>query len=322
MSTTDRPFRDRVTNKLPSHLANWQLPQDWRWGTEGVEGEHRHYQEVVDELGRSLSLVSSLDPDHESWLHSEARNLAHLNHPSIPTTYYYWSRNLELQRGPGYLRRWIAGETLWSRLSRTGSEDLSFVLQLLRSAGSALAYMHSGGTVHGALSAETCWVTPTGRIWLLGWEWAIPRAEMPAGQADQEINRAGHDQRPGGQEVQTAAPAVLIEDVVGPARADRAAGAFEKRPGRVVAGMPVVPADRQFEERRRQVIPHIAPVEARVRHQDHEPAARQRQQAHRRNRVRDPDPARMSLHDVMGHLTTVSLLLSQWRCVMLIWVTQ
>jgi serine/threonine protein kinase len=181
MSTTDRPFRDRVTNKLPSHLANWQLPQGWRWGSEGVEGEHRHYQEVVDELGRSLSLVSSLDPDHESWLHSEARNLAHLNHPSIPTTYYYWSRNLELQRGPGYLRRWIAGETLWSRLSRTGSEDLSFVLQLLRSAGSALAYMHSGGTVHGALSAETCWVTPTGRIWLLGWEWAIPRAEMPAG---------------------------------------------------------------------------------------------------------------------------------------------
>jgi eukaryotic-like serine/threonine-protein kinase len=181
MSPTDRPFRDRVTNKLPPHLATWQLPQDWRWGTEGVEGEHRHYQEVVDELGRSLSLVSSLDSDHEAWLHSEARNLAHLNHPSIPTTYYYWSRSLELQRGPGYLRRWIPGETLWSRLSRSGSEDLSFVLQLLRSAGSALAYMHSGGAVHGALSAETCWVTPTGRIWLLGWEWAIPRAEVPEG---------------------------------------------------------------------------------------------------------------------------------------------
>ena len=99
MATTDRPFRDRVTNKLPPHLANWQLPQGWAWGSEGVEGEHRHYQEVVDELGRSLSLVSSLDGDHESWLHAEARKLAHLNHPSIPTTYYYWPRNLELQRG-------------------------------------------------------------------------------------------------------------------------------------------------------------------------------------------------------------------------------
>ena len=183
MATTDRPFRDRVTNKLPPHLANWQLPQGWSWGSEGVEGEHRHYQEVVDELGRSLSLVSSLDGDHESWLHAEARNLAHLNHPSIPTTYYYWPRNLELQRGPGYLRRWIAGETLWSRLSRNGAEDLAFVLQFLRSAGSALAYMHSGGSVHGAVSAETSWVTPTGRIWLLGWEWSVPRAELPAGLA-------------------------------------------------------------------------------------------------------------------------------------------
>jgi serine/threonine protein kinase len=181
MSSNDRPFRDRVTHKLPSHLANWQLPPDWSWGTEGVQGEHRHYQEVVDELGRSLSLVSSLDPSHEAWLHAEARNLAHLNHPSIPTTYYYWARNLELQRGPGYLRRWIAGETLWSRLSRTGSEDLAFGLQLLRSAGSALAYMHSGGGVHGALSAETCWVTPTGRIWVLGWEWSVRGADLPAG---------------------------------------------------------------------------------------------------------------------------------------------
>jgi serine/threonine protein kinase len=181
MSTTDRPFRDRVTNKLPSHLADWQLPRDWSWGTEGVEGEHRHYQEVVDELGRSLSLVSSIDPSHESWLHAEARNLAHLNHPSIPTTYYYWGNSQERKRGPGYLRRWIAGETLWSRLSRTGPEDLSFVLQLLRSAGSAIAYMHSGGAVHGALSAETTWVTPTGRVWLLGWEWSVPSAELPAG---------------------------------------------------------------------------------------------------------------------------------------------
>jgi len=181
MSSTDRPFRDRVTHKLPSHLANWQLPKDWSWGTEGVQGEHRHYQELVDGLGRSLSLVSSADEAHDPWLHAEARNLAHLNHPSIPTTYYYWGRNLELQRGPGYLRRWIAGETLWSRLSRSGPEGLAFGLQLLRSAGSALAYMHSGGGVHGAFSAETCWVTPTGRIWLLGWEWSVRGPELPAG---------------------------------------------------------------------------------------------------------------------------------------------
>ncbi len=183
MATTDRPIRDRVTNKLPPHLADWQLPPDWAWGREGVEGEHRHYQEVVDGLGRSLSLVSAADPSHATWLHAEARNLAHLNHPSIPTTYYYWARYPEIRRGPGYLRRWIPGETLWSRLSRTGADDLAFGLQLLRSAGSAISYVHSAGGVHGALSAETCWVTPTGRIWLLGWEWSMPRGEIPAGLA-------------------------------------------------------------------------------------------------------------------------------------------
>ena len=58
MPHDDRPFRDRITHKLPPHLAGWQLPSDWTWGSEGVEGEYRHYQELVDGLGRSLSLVS------------------------------------------------------------------------------------------------------------------------------------------------------------------------------------------------------------------------------------------------------------------------
>ena len=181
MPRDDRLFRDRVTHKLPPHLSGWQLPPDWAWGADGVEGEHRHYQELVDGLGRSLSLVSAPDPDHATWLFNEARRLAHLNHPSIPTTYHFWSRYPESPRGPGYLRRWIPGETIWAQLERTGPFDLSNTLQFLRNIGSAVAYMHTAGTVHGALSAETCWTTPTGRLWLLGWEWAIPRAEIPEG---------------------------------------------------------------------------------------------------------------------------------------------
>ena len=181
MPQDDRLFRDRVTHKLPPHLAGWQLPPDWTWGSDGVEGEHRHYQELVDGLGRSLSLVSAPDPEHAVWLFSEARRLAHLNHPSIPTTYHFWSRYPESPRGPGYLRRWIPGETIWAQIERTGHFDLSTTLQFLRSIGSAVAYLHTAGSVHGALSAETCWTTPTGRLWLLGWEWAIPRAEIPDG---------------------------------------------------------------------------------------------------------------------------------------------
>jgi pyruvate dehydrogenase complex dehydrogenase (E1) component len=80
-----------VTQELPPHLVGWQLPPDWRWGSEGVRQEHRHYQEVVDALGRSLALVTAPDPAHAAWLAAEARHLAHRNHSSIPTTYHYWS---------------------------------------------------------------------------------------------------------------------------------------------------------------------------------------------------------------------------------------
>ncbi|HEX5437303.1 MAG TPA: serine/threonine-protein kinase [Gemmatimonadaceae bacterium] len=168
---------------LPPHLTGWQLPPDWRWGVESVWGEHRHYQEVIDGLDRSLSLVTAPDPAHAAWLAAEARHLGHRIHPSIPTTYHYWARYPGAERGPGYLRRWISGETIRARFDRTGTDDFAYVLQLLRSVGSALAYLHSAGTVHGAISSSTIWATPTGQFWLLGWEWAMPKGEIPPGLA-------------------------------------------------------------------------------------------------------------------------------------------
>jgi serine/threonine-protein kinase len=164
----------------PLHLADWVLPPGWSWGEEGLLREHRHYQEVVDALGRSLSLVSAPNADHGDWLRDEARGLAHRNHPSIPTTYHYWASYSESRRGPGYLRRWIAGETVRSRVSRLGPESVPVVLQILREAGSTLAYIHDTGAAHGAVSAETVWLTPGGRLWLLGWEWVLPREQIPA----------------------------------------------------------------------------------------------------------------------------------------------
>src|SRR5688572_12166748 len=105
------------TTTLPPHLADWQLPPAWSWGGEGVFFEHRHYQELVDALGRSLSLVSVAESRYANWLEAEARQLAHRNHPAIPTTYRYWATFGDVRRGPGYLRRWIAGETVGARIA-------------------------------------------------------------------------------------------------------------------------------------------------------------------------------------------------------------
>ena len=167
------------TTTLPPHLADWQLPPAWSWGSEGVFFEHRHYQELVDALGRSLSLVSVPEPSHARWLESEARHLAHRNHPAIPTTYHYWATFGDVRRGPGYLRRWIAGETIGSRITRAGADTVRDMLRVLRDVGSALSYLHDSGQVHGCISCETVWTTPMGRLWLLGWQWAVPLTDIP-----------------------------------------------------------------------------------------------------------------------------------------------
>jgi serine/threonine protein kinase len=166
-------WSDTSLDPRAPQLANWRLPTGWHWGSEGFLGDDRHFQEVIDALGRSLSLVTVPDPAHEAWLATEARLLAHYSHPAAEG---------DPRRGPGYLRRWIAGETVAARLQRQGPETVPSVLQILRRAGSALSYLHDQGVVHGALSADTTWLTPTGRLWILGWQWAVPVAHRPIGQ--------------------------------------------------------------------------------------------------------------------------------------------
>ena len=174
---------NRVTYEVPAHLQGWELPLDWAWGSEGVSMEHRHYQEVRDALGRSLSLVSAPDPTHVAWLAAEARALAHRNHPSIPTTYHYWSPHPHSVRGPGYLRRWISAETIGGRVRRAGPEDIPNAVRILRAVGSMLVYVHDQGMSHGGVSPEVIWSAPSGRIWALGWQWALPRPDVPGGLA-------------------------------------------------------------------------------------------------------------------------------------------
>lgn len=177
--TTVVPYQ--VTHELPEHLRSWELPPGWSWGSEGLTGQHRHYQEVIDALGRSLSLVTAPNPDHAQWLEHEARQLAHRNHPAVPTTYHYWSANSDSKRGPGYLRRWIVGETIGSHLRRGGPDDTPATLRLLREVGSALSYLHDSGCVHGCVSTEIVWVAPMGRLWIVGWEWTLALGDLPSG---------------------------------------------------------------------------------------------------------------------------------------------
>ena len=93
----------RITTERPAHLADWRLPKQWAWGTDGVWiGHHRHTQQVIDPLGRTLSLVAAPDPAHWEWLTAEARALGNRRHRAIPTTYVYWPRDDEAPRGPGY----------------------------------------------------------------------------------------------------------------------------------------------------------------------------------------------------------------------------
>lgn len=179
----DAATAGRPSGPVPHHLTEWRLPPNWAWGMESVEDDHRHFQEVIDALGRSLSLVTAPNPQHADWLEAEARHLAHRNHPSIPTTYHYWTNGRDPRRGPGYLRRWIAGETMTARVARQGTEDLPQALQIVRDVGSTLAYLHDTGLAHGAVSPDTVWATPTGRTWMLGWQWSMPAGEIPHGLA-------------------------------------------------------------------------------------------------------------------------------------------
>lgn len=169
------------TTGIPPHLDGWQLPPGWVWGDQGYYANHRHAQEIIDALGRSLALVTAPDPAHAGWLFDEARSLAHRNHPAIPTTYHFWTQSPGSRRGPGYLRRWVVGETVGARMRRLGIETIPYMLRVLRATGSAIAYLHDAGQTHGALSPDTIYVTPTGRVWILGWQWALPASEIPAG---------------------------------------------------------------------------------------------------------------------------------------------
>jgi eukaryotic-like serine/threonine-protein kinase len=174
----------RYTSERPAHLVDWHLPKEWAWGIDGVWiGVHRHTQQVIDPLGRTLSLVTAPDPSHWSWLTAEARALGNRRHRAIATTYVYWPRNDEAPRGPGYVRHWIDGLPLAMQLRTQGPDPIERAVTRLRVIGSCLAMLHDCGETHGAINAESAWTTRSGEHYLLGWQWALPAAALPPGKS-------------------------------------------------------------------------------------------------------------------------------------------
>jgi serine/threonine-protein kinase len=81
-------------------------------------------------------------------------------------------------------------------MQRLGTVEIPYVMQLVRGAGSTLSYLHDNGTTHGALTVDTVWFAATGRLWLLEWQWAVPREDIPAGMRPRHPGGMAEESRP------------------------------------------------------------------------------------------------------------------------------
>ena len=54
------PAEPGRTSTLPAHIANWQLPPGWSWGTEGLTGDERHYQQLTDRSSDQLDRLDAI----------------------------------------------------------------------------------------------------------------------------------------------------------------------------------------------------------------------------------------------------------------------
>jgi serine/threonine-protein kinase len=81
-------------------------------------------------------------------------------------------------------------------MQRLGKVEIPYVMQVMRGAGSTLSYLHDSGTTHGALTVDTVWLTATNRLWLLEWQWAVPREDIPAGMRPRRSGGMAEEKRP------------------------------------------------------------------------------------------------------------------------------
>src|SRR5262249_16808396 len=121
------------------------------------------------------------------------------------------------------------------------------------------------------------------------------RAEMAVDDAHEDVDDAWQHERPRGKEMETATPPVLVEDVVRPIRGDWSSAVLKEGRRLVESAVPIIAADGQLQQRRREIVSGVAPVQAGMRHEDHKAGEGQSEDAHGDDRVRDADPSSVAL---------------------------
>jgi len=115
-------------------------------------------------------------------LQCEVRNAQYLKHSNIRTVY-----DLDqCDAGMFVSMEWLEGESLATRLDRTGTRAMPWpaATRILTGVGAALAHAHENGIVHGDVKPGNVFVTVDGSIKLLdfGQANAVSKAHQPAGQ--------------------------------------------------------------------------------------------------------------------------------------------
>ena len=93
--------------------------------------------------------------------------------------------------------------------------------------------------------------------------------------------------------MQTASPAIRVEDRVGSVRADRGSRYFRERDSLFKPVRLMVVIDGDFQPSRREVIAYLAPIEAGMSREDECAAKNEYQRAYRNNPMTDTDPEPM-----------------------------
>lgn len=106
--------------------------------------EARHKELNLPLALKILMATQESDPVQTGYFQNEARALAQLRHPGVPSIVDLGT----LDGHPYLLMEWLEGETLGVRLKRLGRMELSAVLPICQQVGSVLVAAHERGIVH------------------------------------------------------------------------------------------------------------------------------------------------------------------------------
>lgn len=133
----------------------------------GAGGMGEVYRAVHSSLGRVVAVKVLTGtrgvPGLADRFRNEARIQAALHHPNIATLYDF----LESGGRPCIVMEYVEGETLSSRIERTGSLPVDQALRFLSDLTAAADYLHQRGIVHRDLKSTNVKLTPDGQVKLL-----------------------------------------------------------------------------------------------------------------------------------------------------------